>query len=260
MKGTDDLRPPFADWLTARDNPFFARSLVNRGWFYLFARGIVNPIDDFRDLNPPSHPGLIKMLPGNSRAPDFDVKHLFRCLCNSRPTSGPAIAPGRSTDSLGADHAFGRMPMRLMAADVLFDSLKRAYGDEKLDLRTGITDSTVGMAAPVGDAWLEFQRRFGINENDATDFTHGVAQMLTMINHPRLQQRSKALDAFQKTAPDAGVDRTVEWLYLSTLSRRPGPEEASKARKFVEGAKDANKAYDGVLWMLVNRSEFLLIR
>ena len=52
----------------------------------------------------------------------------------------------------------------------------------------------------------------------------------------------------------------MEWLYLSTLSRRPGPEEASEASEFVEGAKDANKAYDGVLWMLVNRSEFLLIR
>ena len=202
------------------------------------------------------------MLAGEFVASDFDVKHLFRCLCNSQAYQRTSrFAPGADQQTRSAlTTAFGRMPMRLMAAAVLFDSLKRAYGDEKLDLRTGITDSTVGMAAPVGDAWLEFQRRFGINENDATDFTHGVAQMLTMINHPRLQQRSKALDAFQKTAPDAGVDRTVEWLYLSTLSRRPSPEEASEAREFVEGAKDANKAYDGVLWMLVNRSEFLLIR
>ena len=84
--------------------------------------------------------------------------------------------------------------------------------------------------------------------------------MLTMINHPRLQARSKALEAFLKKNPDAGVDRVVEWLYLSTLSRRPVPEEVSEAREFVETATDANTAYDGVLWMLVNRSEFLLIR
>ena len=62
------------------------------------------------------------------------------------------------------------------------------------------------------------------------------------------------------THVDAGVDRVVEWLYLSTLSRRPVPEEVSEAREFVETATDANTAYDGVLWMLVNRSEFLLIR
>ncbi|MFP6768526.1 MAG: hypothetical protein VB859_10165, partial [Planctomycetaceae bacterium] len=90
--------------------------------------------------------------------------------------------------------------------------------------------------------------------------TYGVAQMLTMINHPRLQARSKGVDAFQKKTPDAGVERTVEWLYLSTLSRRPSPEEISEAREFIEGSNDRNKAYDGVLWMLVNRSEFLLVR
>jgi len=262
VKETDDLRPPFAEWLTAKDNPFFARALVNRAWFYLFARGIVNPIDDFRDLNPPSHPGLLKMLADEFVVADFDVKHLFRCLCNSQayqrtsrfaPDADPQLRSALTT-------SFGRMPMRLMSADVLLDSLKRAHGDEKLDLRTGIKASTVGMAAPVGDIWLEFQRRFGTNEEDATDFTHGVAQMLTMINHPRLQARSKALDAFQKKTPDAGVERTVEWLYLSTLSRRPSPEETSEAREFIEGSKDLNKAYDGVLWMLVNRSEFLLIR
>ena len=150
--------------------------------------------------------------------------------------------------------------MRLMTADMLFDSLKRAYGDEKLDLRTSSGDSTTGMAAPVGDAWLEFQRRFAINEEDATDFTHGVAQMLTMINHPRLLARSKALDAFQKKTPEAQVDATLEWLYLSTLSRRPSQLEASEAREFVKNSPDTNSAYDGVLWMLVNRSEFLLVR
>ena len=84
--------------------------------------------------------------------------------------------------------------------------------------------------------------------------------MLTMINHPRLQARSKALDAFQKKTPDAPVAATLEWLYLSTLSRRPSVLEASEAREFVEKSEDTNSAYDGVLWMLVNRSEFLLVR
>jgi len=262
VKGADDLRPAFAKWLTTAENPFFARSLVNRVWFYLFARGIVNPIDDFRELNPPSHPGLIKMLAGEFAAAEFDVKHLFRCVCNSQAYQRTSrfVTGGDDRARQALTTAFGRMPMRLMTADMLFDSLKRAYGDEKLDLRTSSGDSTVGMAAPVGDAWLEFQRRFAINEEDATDFTHGVAQMLTMINHPRLLARSKALDAFQKKTPEAQVDATLEWLYLSTLSRRPSQLEASEAREFVKNSPDTNSAYDGVLWMLVNRSEFLLVR
>lgn len=262
VKKQDDLRKPFAEWLTAAKNPYFARAFVNRAWFYLFARGIVNPIDDFRELNPPSHPGLIKLLADEFAVSGFDVKHLFRCLCNSqayqRTSRFAAGADGQARTALTT--AFGRMPVRLMTADMLFDSLKRAYGDEKLDLRTEIKHSTVGMAAPVGDAWLEFQRRFGTNEDDATDFTHGVAQMLTMINHPRLLQRSKALDEFLKKSPKSPPEKTIEWLYLDTLSRRPTSQEVAEAKEYLAGAKDPAQAYDGVLWMLVNRSEFLLVR
>tara|TARA_B100000029_G_scaffold389311_1_gene385657 strand:+ start:42 stop:1940 length:1899 start_codon:yes stop_codon:yes gene_type:complete len=259
---TDDLRPALADWLLTKENRFFSSSFVNRAWFYLFARGIVNPIDDFRDLNPPSHPGLMKMLSAEFAASNFDIKHLFRCLCNSRAYQRTSrLAPGGDARARSAlTTAFGRMPMRLMTADVLYDSLKRAYGDDKLDLRTTIKDSTVGMAAPVGDAWLEFQRRFGINEEDATDFTHGVAQMLTMINHPRLHERSKSLDAHLKKNPQAEPDSVIEWLYLSTLSRRPTATESAEARAFVDKSTSRDVAFDGVLWMLVNRSEFLLIR
>ena len=262
VAGADDLRPAFADWLTAAGNRFFSPSLVNRVWFYLFSRGIVNPIDDFRDLNPPSHPGLMRMLSAEFAGSEFDIKHLFRCVCNSQAyqrTSRFELG-GDDRDRRALTTAFGRMPMRLMTADMLYDSLGQIYGDQKLDLRTSSGDSTVGMAAPVGDSWLEFQRRFGTNEEDATDFTHGVAQMLTLINHPRLQVRSKALDAFQKTAPDASVAATLEWLYLSTLSRRPGELELQEACEFVERLSDRAKAFDGVLWMLINRSEFLLAR
>ena len=260
-QNNDDIRTPFVDWLTAKGNPFFARAFVNRVWFYLFARGIVNPIDDFRELNPPSHPGLIRLLADEFTSAQFDIKHLFRCICNSQAyqrtsrvdsTTDPHERDGLTT-------AFGRVPMRLMTADMLYDALRQAYGDPQLDLRTGVQHSTVGMAAPVGDAWLEFQRRFGTNEEDATDFTHGIAQMLTMINHPRLLDRSKTLDAFLKGAAHT-PEKTIEWLYLSTLSRRPTAEEAAEAEAFLTRAQDPGKAYDEVLWMLVNRSEFMLVR
>ena len=261
-KDADDLRKPFVDWLVAKDNPWFARSFVNRLWFYLCSRGIVNPVDDMRDLNPPSHPGLLKLLANEFVASGFNIQHLFRCVCNSQ-TYQRASRVETGTDSQTRDAlttAFGRMPLRLMSADVLYDSLVQAYGDPKLDLRTSSKDSTVGMAAPVGDTWLEFQRRFGTNEEDATDFTHGIAQMLTMINHPRLLAGSNALNEFRKKTPDVTSEQTIEWLYLSTLSRRPDNNEAAEAVKYVSEAADSANAFAGVLWMLVNRSEFILIR
>jgi hypothetical protein len=258
------LRPPFVDWLTARDNPYFARSFVNRTWFYFFARGIVNPVDDFRELNPPSHPGLLKLLTNEFTASGFDVKHLIRCVCNSRAYQRTSrVAPGTSDREVAElTTAFGRMPLRVMTGDVLYDCLKQVYGDPKLDLRADPSSvaNTLGMSAPVADAYLEFLRRFGTNKEDATDFTHGIPQMLTLLNHPRLLAGSKALDDYLKTKPAPTPDQAVEWLYLATLSRRPTNDEQAEAQRYLKKASTPAKAYNGVVWMLVNRSEFLLVR
>ena len=254
-------REQFVNWLTARDNPYFARAFANRTWFYFFARGIVNPIDDFRDLNPPSHPGLMKLLANEFRESGHDVKHLVRCLCNTEAYQRTSrVAKGTDEKTLAAlTAAFGRMPLRIMTADQLYDSLKQGYGDPKLDLRAiDVKDgNTTGMSAPVADAYLEFLRRFGTNKEDPTDFTHGIPQMLTMINHPRLLAGSKALDGHRKAKPTPSSQQTVEWLYLSTLSRRPTAAEQAEAQRYLRRSPDS---YIGVLWMLVNRSEYLLVR
>lgn len=258
------LRPAFADWLTTADNPYFARAFANRLWFYFFARGIVNPIDDFRELNPPSHPGLLALLANEFAASGFDVKHLVRCMCNSEAYQRTSRVPaGTSEPAVTAlTAAFGRLPLRVMTADMLFDSLKLVYGDPKLDLRSPDTktSSALGAAALVADPYLEFLRRFGTNKEDATDFTHGIPQMLTMLNHPRLLAGGKALEAYRKARPAAAPEQTVEWLYLSTLSRRPSEDELADARRYLEKAGDPVKGYHGVLWMLVNRSEYLFVR
>ncbi|WP_145048140.1 DUF1549 domain-containing protein [Lignipirellula cremea] len=258
-----DLRQPFVDWLTAQDNPYFARAFANRLWFYLFARGIVNPIDDFRELNPPSHPGLMKLLAAEFTASGYDIKHLFRCVCTSQAYQRTSwVSPGTDEqERLALTTAFGRMPLRVMTADRFLDSLKLAYGEEKeFDLRGGDRINTTGQAATVGDAYLEFHRRFGTNEEDAADFTHGIAQMLTLINHPRLLAGGKAIDEYLKRTPDAAPEQVVERLYLSTLSRRPNDDELADAMKYLRKIDDKTKAYNGVLWMLVNRSEFILVR
>ena len=251
------------DWLTATDNPYFAPAFSNRLWFYLFARGIVNPIDDFRQLNPPSHPGLLKLLANEFKASGYDVKHLLRCICNSQAYQRTSwVQPNTDEqERLAQTTAFGRMPLRVMTADQFLDSLKLAYGEEKeFDLRGGNNVNTTGQAATVGSAYLEFHRKFGTNEEDATDFTHGIAQMLTLINHPRLLAGSEAIDEYLKSNPEAPSEQVIEWLFLNTLSRRPDKEDRAEALKYVDQTSDKTKAYNGVLWMLVNRSEYMLVR
>ena len=200
-------------------------------------------------------------------------------MCNSKAyqRSGKVDVAKKETDRARQPaqetqlSLFGRAPMRVMTADMLFESLKLAYGDPKLDLRTHNKDdgNTNGESAAVGDEYLEFHRKFGTNEDDATDFTHGIPQMLTFINHPRLSAGSKALEELLKKQPNMTPAQTVEWLYLATLSRRPTKEELAEAVEYVskagEGEKSDSKGagggvYKDVLWMLVNRSEFILVR
>ena len=60
LPADDDPRQALADWMTAKDNPFFARSLVNRYWKHFFGRGLVDPEDDMRVTNPADQPGTAR--------------------------------------------------------------------------------------------------------------------------------------------------------------------------------------------------------
>ena len=87
-----------------------------------------------------------------------------------------------------------------------------------------------------------------------------VASPDCFSTHPRLLAGSKALDEFLKSSPDVARAEVIEWLYLSTLSRRPDDEEMTEAIRYVGQVPDPAKAYPDVLWMLVNRSEYVLVR
>src|SRR5262249_31533348 len=77
-------REILADWMTRPDNPFFARAAVNRMWAYYFGTGLVEPVDDLRDENPPSHPELLAELARQFAAHRFDLKFLIRGIAASR--------------------------------------------------------------------------------------------------------------------------------------------------------------------------------
>jgi hypothetical protein len=79
-----DPRVKLADWMTDPQNPFFARSVVNRYWKHFFSRGIVEPEDDMRATNPPSNPELLEGLSQHFIKSGFDLKELVRTICRSR--------------------------------------------------------------------------------------------------------------------------------------------------------------------------------
>ncbi len=88
--------------------------------------------------------------------------------------------------------------------------------------------------------------------------THGIPQYLAFINHPYLRSGGNTVPALIKAKTDN--DTAIEQLYLVTISRRPSSQELTETRAFIDKSGDQAKAWNGILWMLVNRSEFMLIQ
>ena len=146
-------RLDFADWLTSKDNPYFAKSYVNRLWGYLFGVGIMEPIDDIRAGNPPTNPELLDYLTQEFLASNFDVRHVMKLICKSRTYQlSYESNPFNVDDKINYSHS---QPRRL-PAEVLFDTVHRATGT--MTKLPGLPPGTRAAALP--DSGIELPSGF----------------------------------------------------------------------------------------------------
>jgi hypothetical protein len=79
-----DRRMALAQWMTSPDTERFAQTIVNRVWKQLLGRGLVEPVDDLRPTNPPSHPALLNALAADFVNHNHDLRHVIRTIVRSR--------------------------------------------------------------------------------------------------------------------------------------------------------------------------------
>jgi YHS domain-containing protein len=258
--GKDDVlltRPLAAKWLTARDNPFFARAMVNRTWWFYFGRGLVNPVDDmFKPEAVSTHPELLEELSAQFVASGFDVKLLTRAITTSRAyqrTSRPLKENEQDRE------LYSRMTFRVMTPEQLWDSLVSVFGKEPAmpagKLGRPVVVQRDGMpTTPRG----EFVRSFLAEGTAPTDFSQGIPHALRLLNG---LQFNNVKDVVTRIAPPKDDPKqAVETLYLATLSRRPSAAELAHMTKYVERRKDRQTAYEDILWVLLKSSEFVMNR
>jgi hypothetical protein len=252
LRPEDPARIALADWMTASENPYFARAAVNRIWAQLFGVGLVDPVDDMGADNPPSHPELLDALAQAFREHGYDRKFLIRAIVLSRAyqlTSqalGPAAVPvaGAAGDEL---RLFARMKERGLSAEQLYDSLAQAIG-----------------LAPEASAAArgEFLQAFSGNEEKPIEGQTTILQALGLMNGRLVAgatdvEKGRMLAAIAE-APFLDPAGRVEALFFATLSRRPTAGEADRMIAHVDRAKDQRKALSDVFWALLNSPEFLL--
>ncbi len=251
--GEGPLRPTFAAWVTAPDNPFFAPAFVNRLWAQLFGRGFVNPMDDFRDDNPPSHPILLARLADEFRNSGYDVKHLLRCITLSRAYQrGSQPLPANEKDR----ELFSHMAVKVLSPEAFFDSLTVVMAiDKSAKQPPGKVKSSLPLTPEYRQQFIRFFRAQG-ESADETAFSHGIPQFLKRLNGEPFNGGAPLIG--QLMVAGAGPEQVIEALYLATLSRRPKSEELRLMSEYLSRRADREQGYAGVLWILLNSGEFIL--
>ncbi len=256
----EDPRHYLASWMTSDENPFFAKSLVNRYWKHFFGRGIVDPEDDMRITNPPTNPKLLDALAENFIRSGYDLKQLIREICNSQTYQLHSIA---SDTNLKDRKCFSRYYPKRMTAEVLLDSL-----DQVMLTTTsfaGMPRGTKAMQLPDAGFQTYFLTVFGRPEaSTACECERGqesnLAQSLHLLNSDEIQKKLSdegGLAAQFASTSSRPISEKVRELYLRALAREPNADESFRSINYIESKSASREAYEDLVWAVVNSKEFL---
>jgi hypothetical protein len=258
-----DARDELADAITGGENRQFARVMANRVWANLLGRGIVEPVDDFRDSNPPSNPSLLEEVTDRFVAGDMRLKPLVRFIMLSHTYQIAAAAETESSTEPEALAGFGSAMVRLLPAEVLLDALSRALGASGDYSSAPVHARAVELAGiRSGGSFLKIfgkPDRLLTCECERSDATT-LAQAFQLINGEAVRRKLEAPDnrIGRLLGSGAGDDSILEELYLAALSRFPSASERAGIVAHVGSAADRRRAWEDIAWALVNSKEFLL--
>ena len=259
-----DPRVALFDWMRGPDNPFFARSFVNRVWGHYFGVGIVAPVDDFSLANPPSNDKLLDALARDFVEHKFNIRRLERLILQSwtyQLTSVPNAT--NRLDRTNYSHSY----IRPMLAEVVVDVLNTAAGIKE----------TFGPEAPAGCRAIEIGSSRLQNQTVAYPFQifgrpprtspcdcqramePGLPQKLFLMADPNMQRKltdpnNRIKDLLSRHTDD---NAALDEIMIALLSRLPTDKERASFASYREKRKDRQTAFNELLWVLVNTTEFI---
>ncbi len=267
---SDDRLLIVADWLTAPTNRRFAEAQVNRVWFHLLGRGIVDPIDDFRATNPPSNPSLLAALTDDFVAHRFDVQHLIRTIMASRIYQLSSVPNDTNRED---ESNFSHAVIRRLSAEQLADSFSQVLG-AKLDFN--------GYPAGTRAAQLAGVRAFRRRESGPSSGD----QLLTMFGKPPRLQACECERADDPTLSQtfqlvsgpilnelltrddnrlrdwlnakSDPDTLIEEVFWTILNRATLPTERAALKKYLATSDKHRANLEDVVWSLLSSPEFVL--
>lgn len=267
--GDADRLEALAAWIIDPTNPFFARAQVNRIWFHLLGRGIVDPIDDFRATNPPVNSPLLDALADDLVKSGYDLRHVIRLVMNSRTYQLSAVPNATNADD---ETNFSHVPLRTLSAEQLLDAMNQVIGTQPkfngypVGIRAG---QIPGVKAnrernAIATPSEKFLEKFGkpprlltCECERSTEPT--LSQVFQLVSGPLvndlLTQKDNRL--YELLASGKSDTEIITELYWIALSRLPTMEQLQAATAAIAKG-DRRLVLEDIVWGLVNAKEFLM--
>jgi len=258
-----DPREPIMDWLKREDNPWFARSFVNRVWAGYFNVGIVEPTDEFTPSNPPSNPGLLNWLANGFVKNGYDMKWLHRQIVSSE-TYQRSWRPNKTNrDDI---RNYSRAIPRRIPAEIIYDAMKQATAktDQLEKVRTDLKRRGTGHLS-MRMAGTHAMKVFGkpdraINCDCERVNQPTLLQSIFLQNDPLVRMRldnsgwiSEVSESEQKD-----ISKLINEAWLRSVNRFPRPEEVARAKRHLSATPSTEEGLTDLLWALMNTKEFIL--
>ena len=254
-----DRREALAAWLTGAENPFFAKSLANRIWYHLMGRGVVEPVDDFRESNPASNDELLEVLAANLSGSGFQLKPLIRAIATSQAYGLSAQPQGpNAADTVYFSHAYAK----LLPAEVLLDAISAVtatatsfdnlpQGTRAVQIPDGRTENTFlkTFGRPARELACECERETDSNLSQALQLIGGAT-----LNGKLRDDSGRMARLAASPLDPAAIARDLYWV---ALSRDATPHEVEAANRHFATTPDRRQATEDLAWAIINSKEFL---
>jgi Protein of unknown function (DUF1553)/Protein of unknown function (DUF1549) len=256
VAASEDPRKSLAAWMTAGDNPYFARAAANWVWAQLFGVGLVDPPDDMSRANPPVHPELLDALARHFVASKFNLRDLVRTIAVSEAYGlSSATVAGNERDTRLFSHSLARPLTAHQMADALAqatDVANRFQGVARrvIDLPDPMTANTIL------DTFGRCPRTVTCSSTPAPALS--LRQALLLIGGDVIESRVASLNGYLASALKLELEpeELVENLYFRTVCRPPTPEELSHWAAEVKQATSKQEVAEDLFWALLNSREF----
>ena len=262
--GDNDPRKPVMDWLRKEDNPWFARSFVNRVWAGYFNVGIVEPTDEFTPSNPPSNPELLNWLTQSFVASGYDMKWLHRQIVSSETYQRSWRPNETNRDDL---RNYSRAIPRRIPAEVIYDAMKQATAksDQLENVRTNLKRRGTGHLS-MRMAGTHAMKVFGkparaINCDCERVNKPTLLQSIFLQNDPLVRMRldsSGWITEVSESNKNNDVTELIKDAWLRSVNRLPSQREISRAKDHLTNALSTEDGLTDLLWALMNTKEFIL--